>query len=134
MEYPALFEPSKEGGFVVTFPDFDWGVTQGETEQDAREMALDALCMMIRQTRAQLGRRPRRTSARTPTLQPERSPHHPYDTCAPRVPTYTEYSDWLAAMYSRFRLGPPKHRLAQISGSRIMPMRCPCGENTCTPS
>ena len=49
MEYPALFEPSKEGGFVVTFPDFDWGVTQGETEQGALEMALDALCMMIRQ-------------------------------------------------------------------------------------
>jgi antitoxin HicB len=49
MEYPALFEPSKEGGFVVTFPDFDWGVTQGETEQDAQEMALDALCMMIRE-------------------------------------------------------------------------------------
>ena len=36
MEYPVLFEPSKEGGFVVTFPDFDWGVTQGETEQDAQ--------------------------------------------------------------------------------------------------
>jgi predicted RNase H-like HicB family nuclease len=49
MEYPVLFEPSKEGGFVVTFPDFDWGVTQGETEQDAREMALDALCTMIRE-------------------------------------------------------------------------------------
>jgi antitoxin HicB len=49
VEYPALFEPSKEGGFVVTFPDFDWGVTQGETEQDAQEMALDALSMMIRE-------------------------------------------------------------------------------------
>src|ERR1017187_9907156 len=57
-----------------------------------------------------------------------------YETCAPRVPTNTEYSDWLAAMYNRFRLGPPKQRLAQISGSRIMPMRFPCGENTCTPS
>ena len=49
MEYPALFEPSEEGGFVVTFPDFDWGITQGETEQDAREMAMDALCTMIRE-------------------------------------------------------------------------------------
>jgi antitoxin HicB len=48
MEYPALFEPSGEGGFVVTFPDFDWGITQGETEQDAREMAMDALSTMIR--------------------------------------------------------------------------------------
>ena len=49
MEYPALFEPSEDGGFVVTFPDFDWGITQGETEQDAREMAMDALCTMIRE-------------------------------------------------------------------------------------
>src|ERR1019366_7875547 len=49
MEYRALYEPSKEGGIVVTFPDFDRGVTQGETEPDAREMALDALCMMIRE-------------------------------------------------------------------------------------
>jgi predicted RNase H-like HicB family nuclease len=49
MEYPALFEPSEEGGFVVTFPDFDWGITQGETEQDARQMALDALRTMIRE-------------------------------------------------------------------------------------
>src|ERR1035438_6270190 len=47
----------------------------------------------------------------------------PYETCAPRVPTNTEYRDWLAAMYSRFRLGPPKQRLAQISGSRIMPIQ-----------
>jgi antitoxin HicB len=49
MEYPALFEPSGDGGFVVTFPDFDWGITQGETEQDAREMAMDALSTMIRE-------------------------------------------------------------------------------------
>ena len=37
-------------------------------------------------------------------------------------------------MNSRLRLGPPKQRFAQISGSRIMPMRCPCGEKTWTPS
>jgi len=37
MEYPALFEPAQEGGFVVTFPDFDWGITQGETEEEAHE-------------------------------------------------------------------------------------------------
>ncbi len=36
-------------GIVVTFPDFDWGITQGETEQDAREMAMDALSTMIRE-------------------------------------------------------------------------------------
>lgn len=47
MKYPAQYEPAQEGGFVVTFPDWDWGVTQGEDEQDAREMARDALITMI---------------------------------------------------------------------------------------
>ena len=47
MKYPALFDPAKEGGFVITFPDWDWGVTQGENEADAREMARDALITMI---------------------------------------------------------------------------------------
>lgn len=48
MEYPARFEPESDGGFVITFPDFDWGTTQGDSEADAREMALDALLTMIR--------------------------------------------------------------------------------------
>ena len=47
MEYPALFEPAEEGGFVVTFPDFHWGVTQGDSEEEAREMAADAILTMI---------------------------------------------------------------------------------------
>ena len=47
MEYPALFEPAEEGGFVVTFPDFGWGVTQGDTEAEAREMAADAILTMM---------------------------------------------------------------------------------------
>jgi len=47
MEYQALLEPAKEGGFIVTFPDFDWGITQGDTEEDALEMATDALRTMI---------------------------------------------------------------------------------------
>jgi len=45
--YQALFEPAEEGGFVVTFPDFDWGVTQGDDEAEALEMAADALALMI---------------------------------------------------------------------------------------
>ncbi len=49
MEYPALFEPAEEGGFVVTFPDFGWGVTQGDTEVEAREMAADALATMVQE-------------------------------------------------------------------------------------
>jgi antitoxin HicB len=49
MEYPARFEPESTGGFVISFPDFDWGVTQGNSEADGREMALDALLTMIRE-------------------------------------------------------------------------------------
>jgi len=49
MDYPALFEPAREGGFVVTFPDFDWGITQGDTEAEAREMAADAVRTMIQE-------------------------------------------------------------------------------------
>jgi antitoxin HicB len=47
MEYAAWFEPADEGGFVVTFPDVEGAITQGEDEQDAREMARDALITMI---------------------------------------------------------------------------------------
>lgn len=48
MVYTALFEPDAEaGGFVVAFPDIDDGVTQGETEEEAREMAADLLACMI---------------------------------------------------------------------------------------
>ena len=49
MQYPALFHPADEGGFVVTFPDFDWGITQGDTEQEALEMATDAIRTMIQE-------------------------------------------------------------------------------------
>jgi antitoxin HicB len=44
----ALFEPDTEkGGFVVYFPDFPCGVTQGDTEAEAIEMAIDAIRMII---------------------------------------------------------------------------------------
>src|ERR1035437_8328950 len=49
MEYPAIFEPAEEGGFIVRFPDFDWGVTQGDTRREAEEMAEDAIRTMIRE-------------------------------------------------------------------------------------
>jgi antitoxin HicB len=46
--YLALFEPDrKAGGYVVTFPDFGYGATQGETEQEATEMAQDLLLLTI---------------------------------------------------------------------------------------
>jgi antitoxin HicB len=47
MKYPALFEPAAEGGFVVTFPDVEGALSQGDDEKDAREMAGDALITML---------------------------------------------------------------------------------------
>jgi antitoxin HicB len=49
MEYPALFEPAPEGGFVITFPDFRWGITQGDTEEEAQDMAAAALRTMLQE-------------------------------------------------------------------------------------
>jgi len=46
--YLALFEPDRKvGGYVVTFPDFGYGATQGETDQEAMEMAQDLLLLTI---------------------------------------------------------------------------------------
>jgi antitoxin HicB len=46
--YRALFEPDrKAGGYVVTFPDLGYGVTQGETEEEALEMARDLLMLTL---------------------------------------------------------------------------------------
>lgn len=46
--YYALFEPDRQaGGHVVTFPDFGYGVTQGETDEEAVEMAQDLLMLTI---------------------------------------------------------------------------------------
>jgi antitoxin HicB len=41
--YTVLFEPSDEGGFVVTCPALPGVVTQGETLEEARRMAADAI-------------------------------------------------------------------------------------------
>jgi antitoxin HicB len=48
--YPAVFRPAEEGGFVVTFPDFEWGGTQGETDAEAYEMAQDLLQLLLGQS------------------------------------------------------------------------------------
>jgi antitoxin HicB len=43
-----LFEPDTEkGGFVVYFPDLPKGVTQGESEADATDMAQDAIGLIL---------------------------------------------------------------------------------------
>lgn len=42
--YPAIFTPAEEGGYVVTFPDWE-GATQGEDKADAIDMANDWMNM-----------------------------------------------------------------------------------------
>lgn len=43
MDYPALFKPADEGGFVVTFRDIPEAISQGETLEEAEAMALEVL-------------------------------------------------------------------------------------------
>ena len=44
LNYPAKFEPDKDsGGFVVTLRDIPEAITQGDTIEEAREAAVDAL-------------------------------------------------------------------------------------------
>lgn len=45
--YPALFHKAEEGGFWVTFPDFPECFTQGESIDEAYEMATSALGLCI---------------------------------------------------------------------------------------
>ena len=47
MEYFALFEPAEEGGVIITFPDFGWGISQGDTEEEARAMAAALLETLV---------------------------------------------------------------------------------------
>ena len=39
--YPAIFHRTIEGGYIVVFPDFDDGATEGQTLEQAMEMAED---------------------------------------------------------------------------------------------
>jgi predicted RNase H-like HicB family nuclease len=46
--YSALLEPDRNaGGYVVTLPDFGYGATQGDTEEEAMEMAQELLMLSI---------------------------------------------------------------------------------------
>jgi len=42
-QYPARLAPDPSGGFCVTFRDIPEAITQGDTREDARAMAADAL-------------------------------------------------------------------------------------------
>ena len=45
--YPAVFHKAEEGGFWVSFPDFPECMTQGDSMDEAYEMAIDALGLSL---------------------------------------------------------------------------------------
>ena len=45
--YPAIFSPSEDGGFTVSFPDVSGCYTEGDTLAEAMEQAKDALCLIL---------------------------------------------------------------------------------------
>jgi len=49
LEYSALFEPAKGGGLVITIPDFGWGISQADTEEEADEMAIALLQTLVQE-------------------------------------------------------------------------------------
>ncbi|NCO66457.1 MAG: pilus assembly protein HicB [Candidatus Aquicultor secundus] len=46
-QYPAILIPAEEGGYTVLVPDLPGCVTQGETVEEAFEMAKDAIAGWI---------------------------------------------------------------------------------------
>jgi len=51
--YFAVFEPAKEGGYNVSFPDFPGCVTFGKTFEEAKKMAKEVLELWIEELRSQ---------------------------------------------------------------------------------
>jgi len=47
LAYPALLEAEVDGGFVVSFPDFGVGATQGDNTEEALDQAADLLETMV---------------------------------------------------------------------------------------
>ena len=45
--YYALFHPTEKGGYTVTFPDAPAAVTEGDTVEEAVDMAIDALSIIL---------------------------------------------------------------------------------------
>jgi len=45
--FTMLFEPAEEGGYIVTCPALPGLVTEGDTMEEAREMAEDALRLYL---------------------------------------------------------------------------------------
>ena len=70
--YPAQLERDEDGRYVVTFPDFGWGATEGETREvalgEARDLLRELLATTIREGNAIPY--PSRASSRTLSVTP----------------------------------------------------------------
>ena len=58
----AVFDPAKEGGYNVSFPDFPGCVTFGGTFEEAKEKAEEVLGLWIEELTSQKRKIPYRTS------------------------------------------------------------------------
>ena len=70
--YPVEIERDEDGRFVVTFPDFGWGATDGATREEALGEAKDLLRELIATTirEGQALPDPSRASKRRPLVVP----------------------------------------------------------------
>ena len=51
-KYTVIFEPAEEGGYIVYVPALKGLATQGETLEEAREMARDAILCYLETLKA----------------------------------------------------------------------------------
>lgn len=69
--YPALFHTAEEGGFWISFPDFPDCLTQGETMNEAYDMAVDALGLCITDLLKEKSHLPEPSSPKDVILDPD---------------------------------------------------------------
>ena len=51
-KFTAIFDPAQEGGFTVTVPALPGCITEGDTFEEAVEMAKDAIALFIEDMKA----------------------------------------------------------------------------------
>ena len=59
--YYAIFEPAKEGGYNVSFPDFPGCVTFGKTFEESKEKAKEVLELWLEELASQKQKIPSKT-------------------------------------------------------------------------
>lgn len=114
--YRALFEAdSKAGGYVVTFPDFGYGATQGESDEEAMAMAQDLLMLTIGDFIRQARPLPKPKHHRAAKFRPVELPA----LQAAKVDLYTAFleSGLKKAEFAR-RIGIPKTHIERLFSLR----------------